>query len=116
MFVFLTELINFAAKSNTNMTPNEQLLSAFETRVRQMILRFTELKKENVELYEMLSENENKLKELQTQISQQADEQERLRMAKMLAVTDGGLQQAKDRLAALVREVNKCIALLKEAQ
>ena len=98
------------------MTPNEQLLAAFETRVRQMMMRFAELKKENVELYEMLSDNEKKLKELQTQIARQADEHERLRMAKMLAVTDGGLQQAKDSLAALVREVNKCIALLKEAQ
>lgn len=98
------------------MTPNEQLLAAFETRVRQMMMRFAELKKENADLYEMLSDSEKKLKELQTQVKLQADEQERLRMAKMLAVTDGGLQQAKDRLAALVREVNKCIALLKEAQ
>ncbi len=40
------------------MTSNEQNLAVFQTRVRQMILRFQQLKKENEELYEMVDRNE----------------------------------------------------------
>ena len=40
------------------MTANEKTLATFETRLRQMILRFQELKKENGELYQMLESNE----------------------------------------------------------
>ena len=36
------------------MTANEKAIASFETRVRQMILRFQELKKENQDLYGML--------------------------------------------------------------
>ena len=33
------------------MTPNEKTIANFETRIRQLILRFQELKKENQDLY-----------------------------------------------------------------
>lgn len=98
------------------MTPNEQLLATFEARVRQLILAYQQLKKENADLYDMLDQREKQVQQLQQQLRDQTADQERLRLAKMLTITDGGLQQAKDRLSALTREVNKCIALLKEAQ
>ena len=46
------------------MTPNEKTVATFETRMRQMILRFQELKKENETLYTMISENEQNIKKL----------------------------------------------------
>ena len=39
------------------MTPNEKVLKDFETRVRQMLLRFQQLKKENEELYSIVEKN-----------------------------------------------------------
>ena len=33
------------------MTPNEKTIANFETRIRQLLLRFQELIKENQELY-----------------------------------------------------------------
>ena len=47
------------------MNPNEKAISTFETRVRQMILRFQELKKENQELYSIVEKNEQAIKDLQ---------------------------------------------------
>ena len=94
------------------MTQNEQTLATFETRVRQMILRFQELKKENEELYLMVGKNEQDIKALQGQLAQTSNDYEALKMAKMLSITDGALQGAKDRLAKLIREVNKCISIL----
>ena len=35
-------------------------------------------------------------------------------MAKMLEITNGDLQGAKDRVARLIRDVNKCIAILSD--
>ena len=94
------------------MTQNEQTLATFETRVRQMLLRFQELKKENEELYAMVEKQEESIKALQKQASQYERDYNSLKMARMLEITDGDLQGAKDRLAKLIREVNKCITML----
>ena len=94
------------------MNPNEKALSAFETRVRQMILRFQELKKENADLYAMVEKQEADMKELQARLTQAENDYNSLKMAKMIEITDGDLEGAKARLSKLIREVNKCIALL----
>ena len=96
------------------MTPNEKVLATFQTRVRQMILRFQELKKENEELYAMIGENERHIKQLEAQLAQQESDYQSLKMARMMEITDGDLQGAKDRLARLIRDINKCIAVLSD--
>lgn len=94
------------------MTQNEKILATFETRVRQLILRFQELKRENLELYSEVEKNEQDIKSLRAKLEQAGQDYNALKMAKMLEITDGDLQGAKDRLARLIREVNKCIAVL----
>ena len=96
------------------MTQNEKILATFEARVQQMILRFQELKKENEELYQMVEKNEQDIKVLQGKLTQADNDYNALKMAKMMEITDGDLQGAKDRLSKLIREVNKCIAVLSD--
>ncbi len=96
------------------MTTNEQNLAVFQTRVRQMILRFRQLKKENEELYEMVDKNEKDIKILRDKLDQQVGDYNSLKMAKMVEITDGDLEAAKSRLSKLIRDVNKCIAILAE--
>ncbi len=96
------------------MTANEKTLATFETRLRQLLLRFQELKKENGELYAMLEANEKTVKELQEKVSQQQSDYDSLKMAKMIEITDGNLDGAKERLSKLIRDVNKCIAILSD--
>ena len=96
------------------MTANEKTLATFETRLRQMILRFQELKKENGELYQMLESNEQTMKQLKEKLEQQQSDYDSLKMAKMIEITDGNLDGAKDRLSKLIRDVNKCIAILSD--
>ena len=98
------------------MNPSDKTLATFETRVRQLILRFQELKKENEELYTMVSKNEQAIKDLQAQLSQAGNDYASLKMAKMLEITDGDLEGAKARVNKLIREVNKCIAILSDEQ
>lgn len=94
------------------MTSNEQTLATFQTRVRQMILRFRQLKQENDELYAMLDKNGNDIKELRQRMDQQVKDYNSLKMAKMIEITDGDLDAARARLSKLIRDVNKCIAIL----
>ena len=96
------------------MTQNEIVLAAFEGRVRQLILRFQELKKENEELYRMVDKNEADIKALQEKLSRCEQDYNALKMARMVEITDGDLQGAKDRLSKLIREVNKCITILSD--
>ena len=49
------------------MTANEKTLATFETRLRQMLLRFQELKKENGELSQLLESNKKTVAQLQEQ-------------------------------------------------
>ncbi|MBQ2209394.1 MAG: hypothetical protein II404_05465 [Prevotella sp.] len=94
------------------MTANEKTLAAFETRVRQMILRFQQLKKENEDLYAEVEKGQQELDLVRKKLEQQQSDYQSLKMAKMIEITDGDLSGAKDRLAKLIRDVNKCIGIL----
>jgi predicted nucleic acid-binding Zn-ribbon protein len=96
------------------MTANEKTLATFETRLRQMILRFQQLKKENEDLYGMVEKSEQELAQLREKLEQQQNDYQSLKMAKMMEITDGDLTGAKDRLSKLIRDVNKCIAILSD--
>jgi len=94
------------------MTESEKVLATFQTRVRDLIRRFQEMKKENEELYAMIEESEQQIKQLQARIAQTERDYQSLKMAKMMEISDGDLEGAKERLAKLIRDVNRCIALL----
>ena len=96
------------------MDSNEKTLNTFATRVRQMILQYAELKKENDELYTLVDQREKEIKQLQEELYQAEADYNSLKMAKMLEVTDGDMEGAQKRVAKLIRDVNKCITLLSE--
>ena len=98
------------------MNPSEKTLTDFETRVRQMILQFQELKKENGRLQNLLSEQAHEIDELKAKVTQAENDYNSLKMARMLEITDGNLEEAKERFAKMIRQVNKCIAILSNEQ
>lgn len=98
------------------MNPSEKTLTDFETRVRQMILQFQELKKENGRLQDLLSEQAHEIDELKAKVAQAENDYNSLKMARMLEISDGNLEEAKERLTKMIRQVNKCIAILSNEQ
>lgn len=96
------------------MGQSEKVIATFQTRVRQMILRFQEIKKENEELYGMVQELEDRVNNLEAKLTQKERDYQSLKTARMMEISDGDLQGAKDRLARLIREVNKCITILSD--
>ena len=93
---------------------NKKTLTLFTTRMRQMILQFTEMKAENARLRVQAAERDGRIKELEAQLAQAKGDYENLKMAKMIEMSNHDLEGAQKRLAKLIRDVNKCITLLSE--
>ena len=98
------------------MSSNQETILAFETRVRQMILHFKQLKKENLELRAQIEKGKQEISDLQAKLTQADNDYNSLKMAKMMQITDGDLESAKARVQKMIRNVNKCIAILSDEQ
>jgi predicted nucleic acid-binding Zn-ribbon protein len=98
------------------MDANEKILTLFTTRVRQLILQYDEKKKEIIAIEEKLKERESQIKELEAKLNQLQNDYTSLKMAKMIEISDGEMDEAQKRLSKLIRDVNKCITLLSEKQ
>ena len=96
------------------MSASEKTINTFATRVRQMILKFEDIKHENAELYAMVDERDAKIKELQEKLTQAKHDYDSLKMAKMMTISDSDLETTQKRIAKLIRDVNKCITLLSD--
>ena len=96
------------------MSASEKTMNTFATRVRQMILKFEDIKHENAELYAMVDERDAKIKELQEKLTQAKHDYDSLKMAKMMTISDSDMETTQKRIAKLIRDVNKCITLLSD--
>ena len=96
------------------MSASEKTINTCATRVRQMILKFEDIKHENAELYAMVDERDAKIKELQEKLTQAKHDYDSLKMAKMMTISDSDMETTQKRIAKLIRDVNKCITLLSD--
>lgn len=91
----------------------EKLVQTLETRVRQLILQYKDLKTENEALYEMVDERDAQIKLLKQETENLKASYANLKLAKMIEIGDNDMKDARSRLSKLVRDVDRCIALLK---
>ena len=96
------------------MNANEKVLNTFATRVRQMILQSEEVKKENTDLCELVGKSDKEIEKLEAQLKQARNDYNSLKMAKMIEISDGDMENAQKRISKLIRDVNKCITLISE--
>lgn len=96
------------------MDDTQKTITLFTTRMRQMILRYEETKKENSDLYAMVDERDARIKQLEAQLAQARNDYNSLKLARMIEVTDSDVENARRRISKLIRDVNKCITLLSE--
>ncbi len=94
------------------MTENDNILTLFTTRVRQMILQYKDIKKENEELYAMVDARDNEIKQLKEQLEQIQNDYKSLKAARIVEVSNGDIEESKKKIASMIRDVNKCITLL----
>ena len=97
------------------MTEEEKkLLNSFETQLRHLIYLHDELKRENAKLKKLLDNEKLKNEKVQAQYDELEVSYTNLKTATAISLNGSDVKETKLRLSKLVREVDKCIALLNE--
>ncbi|MDR2954816.1 MAG: hypothetical protein LBV43_07030 [Prevotella sp.] len=93
---------------------DEKLLANFEIRMRQLMYLCDVLKDENTHLKQQLEQKDTQVEKLSSEIEELKKNYENLKFVKSFSSgSNEDAQQAKKRLSKLVRDVDKCIAMLK---
>lgn len=93
---------------------SERLLAEFETRMRQLMYLCDSLKEENILLRQDLAGKDTKIEALTSEIEMLKSKYDNLKFAKSFSSEGKGeVETAKLRLSKLVRDVDKCISILK---
>jgi predicted RNase H-like nuclease (RuvC/YqgF family) len=92
----------------------QQILTSFEKRVRELMFLCSSLKKENEALKKELQQKKETIKKSEETIRQLKAETDHLKLANMLSFTTGDIKEARRKITGLVREIDKCIALINE--
>jgi len=95
------------------MTDQEKkLLMDLNVKVKQIIAKQETLKHENQLQLLKIEDLDSNLHKLRQENSLLEQKYNNLKLAKMLVVSDEDNKDAKNRIQKLVREIDKCIALL----
>ena len=87
-------------------------LRNFEARVRQRMSAYADLSRENVKLKAKLQETSQALSDAKDENARLKHDYQTLKTARMLEVSGEDVKASRARIAKLIREVDKCIALL----
>lgn len=98
------------------MEANLEIINTFATRVRQLILKNRDLRKESSDLHALVDERDKEIEALKAQVEKLQHDYDSLKLAKMLQLTDGDIDTARKRVNKLIRDVNKCITVLSGKQ
>lgn len=93
---------------------DKKLLSTFEARLRHLIYLHDELKRENAELKQLLKAKEEECAKAHADYQELERNYANLKNATTISLNGSDVKETKLRLSKLVREVDKCIALLNE--
>lgn len=97
------------------MTEEEKKkLSTFEARLRHLIYLYDELKRENARLKQLLEEKNKENAAIAADLEKLEADYTNLKTAMTISLNGSDVRETKLRLSKLVREVDKCIALLNE--
>ena len=96
------------------MTAKEQeLIQLLETRVRQLLQQDEGLREQCRGLEAVIAERDGQIAELKRQKQEVMAQYDNLKVARILELSDSDTRNARQKLSRLVRDVDKCIALLK---
>ena len=97
------------------MTENDiTVIASFEEKLYRLVLEYKKMVEQNKELTEMLTQKENALKELELRCKALEENYNNLKQAKILSLNDNAVDETKERISKLVREIDRCIESLKK--
>lgn len=92
----------------------EELILGFETKLRKLISEYKSLQEQNTLLTTELDRKQTDLMKAHQEILELRKNYDHLRMAKNLSGSDVEKAESKQKIAGMVREIDKCLALLDE--
>jgi len=90
----------------------EEALELFQQRVQRVLELYTSRKEENEQLKKQNRELEEKIQLEQEKIKELEEKYSKLKISKALIASGNDVHDAKLKVNRLVREIDKCIALL----
>ena len=75
---------------------------------------YDELRQENADLKHLINQKDEEIKQLQLSRKELEEQYTDLKTARTLSLYDKDIKDTKQRLSGLVREIDRCIALLNE--
>ena len=93
---------------------DKKLVNSFEGKLRHFMFLYDELKQENADLKHLLTQKDEEIKHLELSKKDLEARYTDLKMARTLSLYDKDIKDTKQRLTSLVREIDRCIALLNE--
>ncbi|MBQ7552896.1 MAG: hypothetical protein IJT46_00865 [Bacteroidaceae bacterium] len=98
------------------MTDEEKKqLSDFETGLRHLIYLYDKLRRDHADLERLLQEKEEAMGKLRAEYDSLNESYNHLKSGLAVSLDGGDVRQTKQRLSKLVREVDKCIAMLNQS-
>jgi hypothetical protein len=92
----------------------DELINAFELKLRKLISEYESLREQNVELKAALERKQEDLMQAHQQFLEIRNNYDRLRVARNLGTSEEERVESKRRINKIVREIDKCLALLNE--
>ena len=93
---------------------DRKLISSFEGKLRHFMFLYDEIKQENADLKQLLIKKDEEIHQLEQSRQELEARYTDLKMARTISLYDKDIKDTKQRLSSLVREIDKCIALLNE--
>lgn len=90
----------------------DNILQVFQTRARQLMYEYESVRKQRNELVKTVEQKELEIKKLHEKLENLEQSYQNLKTAKMIEINNGDVAKSKQHFEALVRQVDKCIALL----
>ncbi|MBQ7988534.1 MAG: hypothetical protein IJ253_08505 [Bacteroidaceae bacterium] len=84
-----------------------------ETRTRQMLMLHQQLRQEIAQMRHQLDEAEAQIRRLQDNNKKLQEDYAHLKIAKYIDMADDDTKQIRSRISKMVRDIDKCIAMLK---
>jgi DNA gyrase/topoisomerase IV subunit A len=92
----------------------EELINAFEIKLRKLISEYKSLQEQNALLKSELNRKQNDLMIAYQDILELRKNYDHLKIARSLGVSETEKAESKQRINKMVREIDKCLALLDE--
>jgi hypothetical protein len=92
----------------------EELISAFELKLKKLVSEYKALQEKNHQLEEKLARKQNELIEAHYNVLEVQKNYDHLIISRNMGVSETERAESKKKIDKLVREIDKCLALLDE--